>query len=110
MTGYEVAWTDYKQYQLAIVIGYQLLEMLPSAPLSHRKALAVILIIFLVFQKKDLYLVIMQKLIFLDFMKSGRFHMKSGGFHVKSTCKPYKSNNSRKTLQFYGVQWEGYVS
>ena len=32
------------------------------------------------------------------------------GFHVKSTWKPYKSNNSRKTLQFHGVQWEGYVS
>ena len=27
-----------------------------------------------------------------------------------STCKSYKSNNSRKTLQFYAVQWEGYVS
>ena len=35
---------------------------------------------------------------------------KSGRFHVKSTWKPYKSNNSTKTLQFYGVQWEGYVS
>ena len=35
---------------------------------------------------------------------------KSSRFHVKSTCKPYKSNNSRKTVQFYGVQWEGYVS
>ena len=33
--------------------------------------------------------------------------MKFGGFHVQSTYKPYKSNNSRKTLQFYGV--EGYV-
>ena len=47
------------------------------------------------------------------------YFMKFGGFHkiwrisadfMKSTCKPYKSNNSRKTLQFYGVQWEGYVS
>ena len=35
--------------------------------------------------------------------------MKSGRFHVKSSYKPYKSNNSRKTLQFYGVLWEGYV-
>ena len=30
--------------------------------------------------------------------------------HMKSTWKPYKSNNSRKTLQFCGVQWKGYVS
>ena len=29
---------------------------------------------------------------------------------MKSTWKPYKSNNSTKTLQFYGVQWEGYAS
>ena len=29
--------------------------------------------------------------------------MISSGFNVKSNCKPYKSNNSRKTLQFYGV-------
>ena len=75
---------------------------------------------FLVFWKKDLYLVITQKLIFMKFggfhkksgrfhMKLGRFHMKCGGFHLKSTYKPYKSNNSRKTLQFYGVLWEGYV-
>ena len=45
-------------------------------------------------------------------MKSGRFHethKKSARFHVKSTWKPYKSKNSRKTLQFHGVQWEGYV-
>ena len=35
--------------------------------------------------------------------------MKSAGFHVKSTYKTYKSNISRKTLQFYGVLWEGYV-
>ena len=55
---------------------------------------------FLVFRKKDLYLAITQKLIFKKF----------GAFHVKSTCKPYKSNNSRRTLQFYVVQWEGYVS
>ena len=93
--------------------------------------------IFLVFRKKDLYLVVTQKLIILEsgrfheitFMKSGGFHlwnpadfmksvksggfhanfMKSGRFHVKSTWKPYKSKNSRKTLQFHGVQWEGYV-
>ena len=37
------------------------------------------------------------------------FHVKSGRFHVKSTYKTYKSNISRKTLQFYGVLWEGYV-
>ena len=37
------------------------------------------------------------------------FHLKSGRFHVKSTYKTYKSNISRKTLQFYGVLWEGYV-
>ena len=42
-------------------------------------------------------------------MNSGRFHMKPNGFHMKSPYKPYKSNNSRKTLQLYGVQWEGYV-
>ena len=35
--------------------------------------------------------------------------MKSTGFHVKSTYKTYKSNISRKTLQLYGVLWEGYV-
>ena len=29
---------------------------------------------------------------------------------MRSTWKPYKSNNSTKTLQFHGVQWEGYVS
>ena len=128
----------------------------------------------LVFRKKDLYLVITQKLTFMksggfhmkasrfcaDFMKSSRFQVKSSGFHVdfrwnlvdfrwnpadfmwiscrfheicqiscgfheisrfhadfmkssrfhvKSTYKTYKSNISRKTLQFYGVLWEGYV-
>ena len=47
----------------------------------------------------SLYLVITQKLTF----------MKSGGFHVKSTYKTYKSNISRKTLQFYGVLWEVYI-
>ena len=73
-------------------------------------------IISLVFRKKDLYLVITQKLTFMksggfhvDFMKSGRFHVKSSGFHVKSTYKTYKSNISRKTLQFFGVLWKGYV-
>ena len=63
----------------------------------------------LVFRKKDLYLIITQK---LTFMKSAGFcadFTKSGGFHVKSTYKTYKSNISRKTLQFYGVLWEGYV-
>ena len=55
----------------------------------------------------------------LDFMKSGGFHVKSARFHVdfmkssrfqvKSTYKTCKSNISRKTLQFYGVLWEGYV-
>ena len=44
-----------------------------------------------------------------DFMKSGGFQVKSGRFQVKSTYKSYKSNISRKTLQFYGVLWEGYV-
>ena len=45
-----------------------------------------------------------------------RFHVKSGRFHdiQQISCeihlKTLKSNNSRKTLQFYGVQWEGYVS
>ena len=54
-------------------------------------------------------------------VKSGRFQVKSGGFQVKSggfheirqisesTYKTDKSNISRKTLQFYGVLWEGYV-
>ena len=45
-------------------------------------------------------------------VKSGRFHadfMKSGRFKVKSTYKTYKSNISRKTLQFYGVLWESYI-
>ena len=45
----------------------------------------------------------------VDFMKSSRFQVKSGRFHMKSTYKTYKSNISRKTLQFYGVLWEGYV-
>ena len=48
----------------------------------------------------------------LTFMKSGGFHeiwWISCGFQVKSTYKSYKSNISRKTLQFYGVLWEGYV-
>ena len=46
----------------------------------------------LVFRKKDLYLVITQKLTFMksggfhaDFMKSDRFDIKSTGFQVKST-------------------------
>ena len=52
----------------------------------------------LVFRKKDLYLVITQKLIFL----------KSGGFHVKSTQNLIKSDVSTKTLQFAGVQGGGY--
>ena len=53
---------------------------------------------------------------FGNFMKSSGFHAdftKSSRFHadfMKSTWKPYKSNNSTKTLQFHGVQWEGYVS
>ena len=42
----------------------------------------------------------------LDFMKSSRFHVD----FMKFTSKPYKSNNSRKTLQFHVLQWEGYVS
>ena len=37
-----------------------------------------------------------------DFMSNPADFMKSG--------KPYKSTNSTKTLQFYGVHWEGYVS
>ena len=45
----------------------------------------------------------------VDFTKSGGFHVKSSRFHMKSTYKSYKSNISRKTLQFYGVLWEGYV-
>ena len=47
----------------------------------------------LVFRKKDLYLVITQK---LTFMKSGRFH-------VKSTQNLIKSDVSTKTLQFGGA-------
>ena len=52
-----------------------------------------------------------------DFTKSGRFHVKCSRFHVKSgrfhdnpPKNLYKSNNSTKTLQFYGVHGEGYVS
>ena len=37
------------------------------------------------FVKKDLYLVITQKLILLKSMKSAGFYIKSGRFHVKST-------------------------
>ena len=47
---------------------------------------------FLVFRKKDLYLIITQKLTF----------MKSGGFQVKSTQNLIKSDVSTKTLQFGG--------
>ena len=46
----------------------------------------------LVFRKKDLYLIITQK---LTFMKSGRFQ-------VKSTQNLIKSDVSTKTLQFGG--------
>ena len=61
----------------------------------------------LVFRKKDLYLIIRQK---LTFMKSGGFHLKSGRFHqvkssrfqVKSTQNLIKSDVSTKTLQFGG--------
>ena len=45
-----------------------------------------------------------------DFMKSSGFHADFMWISMKSTWKPYKSNNSTKTLQFHGVQWEGYVS
>ena len=48
------------------------------------------LIVFLVFRKKDLYLIITQKLTF----------MKSGGFHLKSTHNLIKSDVSTKTIQF----------
>ena len=44
-----------------------------------------------------------------DFMWNLVDFIKSCRFHVKSTDKTYKSNISRKTLQFYGVLWEGYV-
>ena len=60
------------------------------------------------FVKKDLYLVITQKLIFLDFMWICR--ISNPADFMKSTWKHYKSNNSRRTHQFHGVQWEGYVS
>ena len=46
----------------------------------------------MVFRKKDLYLIITQKLTF----------MKSGGFHLKSTQNLIKSDVSTKTLQFWG--------
>ena len=39
-------------------------------------------IVSLVFRKKDLYLIITQK---LTFMKSGGFQVKSGGFHADFT-------------------------
>ena len=57
----------------------------------------------LVFQKKDLYLIITQK---LTFMKSGGFQVKSTGFHLKSTQNLIKSDVSTKTLQF-GACMEG---
>ena len=59
----------------------------------------------LVFRKKDLYLIITQK---LTFMKSGRFHLKSGGFQVKSTHNLIKSDVSTKTIQFEWMQERGY--
>ena len=62
----------------------------------------------LVFRKKDLYLVITQK---LTFMKSGGFRAdfmriscEIGGFHVKSTQNLMKSDVSTKTLQFGGCR------
>ena len=65
---------------------------------------------------KDLYLVTTQKLIFPDFTEIRRISCEiwqiswNPAHFMRSTWKPYKSNNSRKTLQFHGVQWEGYVS
>ena len=53
---------------------------------------------WLVFRKKDLYLIITQKLTF----------MKSGGFQVKSTQNLIKSDVSTKTLQFGGMHGGGY--
>ena len=50
------------------------------------------ILLLLVFRKKDLYLIITQKLTF----------MKSGGFQVKSTQNLIKSDVSTKTLQFGG--------
>ena len=58
----------------------------------------------LVFRKKDLYLIITQKLIFL----------KSGGFHEiwQISCeihpKPYKIRCSNKNSSVWGVQGGGY--
>ena len=65
----------------------------------------------LVFRKKDLYLVITQKLIFL---KSGGFHLKSGRFHEIRwiSCeihpKPYKIRCFNKNSSVWGVQGGGY--
>ena len=56
--------------------------------------------ILLVFQKKDLYLIITQK---LTFMKSGRFQ-------VKSTQNLIKSDVSTKTLQFGGCRFQVQIS
>ena len=60
----------------------------------HCNEFNIISIASLVFRKKDLYLIITQKLIFL----------KSGGFHVKSTQNLIKSDVSTKTLQFGGCR------
>ena len=70
---------------------------------------------------KDLYLIIMQKLIILKSVKSGRFHeiwqispwnpldftMKSGRFQVKSTPNLIKSDVSTKNSSVLGGAWRG---
>ena len=83
-----------------------------------------LVVLFLVFRYRKTYTLWSPKSsYFLISVKSSEFRVKSVGFHeiqqiscrfhvdfMKFTSKPYKSNNSRKTLQFHVLQWEGYVS
>ena len=55
---------------------------------------------------KDLYLVITQKLIYIEIRRISHELWQISWNMANFT----KSNNSRKTVQSYGVQWEGYVS
>ena len=58
----------------------------------------------MVFRKKDLYLIIMQKLIFL---KSSGFHVKSSGF-LEIHPKLYKIRCFNQNSSVWGVQGGGY--
>ena len=62
------------------------------------------------FVKKYLYLVITQKLIFWILYEIQQISHEIRQTSCEIHLKTLKSNDSRKKLQFHGVQWEGYVS